>query len=65
MKNKVIKAFAILALIFFALAYFCLKAFYGGCHSKGIVISFIVFSGLSGIFLLLFLAILVSKLGND
>lgn len=65
MKNKVIKAFGIFTIVFFTLANLCLKVFYEGRHSKGVVISFIVFSSLSGIFLFLFLILLASKLGND
>lgn len=62
--NGILKKFATLAILFFALAYISQELFYNGNHSHAVVIFFVVCAGLSGIFLLLSLAILVSKLGD-
>lgn len=53
-----------LAILFFMLCQRQTKIYFDGNHSFGVVVAMIVFGSLSGLFLLFFLGLLVSKLGN-
>lgn len=53
-----------LAILFFMLCQWQTKIYFGGNHSFGVVVAIMIFSGLSGLFLLFFLGLLVSKLGD-
>ena len=54
-----------LAVLFFLLSYYNQHLFYNGDHSHETALLFAVFAGLAGIFLLLFLGLLVSRLDDD
>lgn len=53
-----------LAILFFMLCQWQVKVYFGGNHSSEVVVAIMIFSGLSGLFLLFFLGLLVSKLGD-
>lgn len=53
-----------LAILFFMLCQWQTKIYFGGNHSSEVVVAIMIFSGLSGLFLLFFLGLLVSKLGD-
>lgn len=53
-----------LAILFFMLCQWQTKIYFGGNHSFGVVFPMMVFGSLSGLFLLFFLGLLVSKLGD-
>ena len=53
-----------LAILFFFLCQWQVKVFFSGNHSFEVVVAFVIFSGLSGLFLLFFLGFLVIKLGD-
>lgn len=54
-----------MTVLFLLLSYHNQCLFYSGDHSHETVLLFAVFAGLAGIFLLLFLGLLVSRLGNE
>ncbi len=54
-----------MSVLFFILSYFNQQLFYNGNHSHGVVLMIAIFAGLSGIFLLLFLGLLMSRFVND
>lgn len=53
-----------MAILFFMLCQWQTKIYFDGNHSFGVVVAMIVFGSLSGLFLLFFLGLLVSKLGD-
>lgn len=53
-----------LAMLFFMLCQWQTKIYFDGNHSFGVVVAMIVFGSLSGLFLLFFLGLLVSKMGD-
>lgn len=53
-----------MAILFFVLFQWQTKIYFDGNHSFGVVVAMIVFGSLSGLFLLFFLGLLVSKLGD-
>lgn len=53
-----------LAMLFFMLCQWQTKIYFDGNHSFWMVVAMIVFGSLSGLFLLFFLGLLVSKLGD-
>ena len=67
-KNKVTRGITrimfALAMLFFMLCQWQTKIYFDGNHSFGVVVAMIVFGSLSGLFLLFFLGLLVSKLGD-
>lgn len=67
-KNKttggVTRTMFALAMLFFMLCQWQTKIYFGGNHSCGVVVAMMVFGSLSGLFLLFFLGLLVSKLGD-
>ena len=53
-----------LAMLFFMLCQWQTKIYFDGNHSFGVVVVMIVFGSLSGLLLLFFIGLLVSKLGD-
>lgn len=53
-----------LAMLSFMLCQWQTKIYFDGNHSFGVVVAMIVFGSLSGLFLLFFLGLLVSKMGD-
>lgn len=67
-KNKVTRGITrimfALAMLSFMLCQWQTKIYFDGNHSFGVVVAMIVFGSLSGLFLLFFLGLLVSKMGD-
>ena len=67
-KNKIPKGLTrimfALAILFFILCQWQTKVFFDGKHSFEVVVAMMVFVSLSGLSLLFFLGLLVSKLGD-
>lgn len=53
-----------LAILFFMLCQWQTKVYFNGNHSSEVVVAMVALGSLSGLFLLFFLGLLVSKLGD-